>query len=102
MFRAFAINGKKGVVFSYFQLSRLVGHRGQDGHHVMTTVFVPVKDFATIQGTCNRVVETQMCTEWTRRRRSAPRRYVQVKITLTKFFKYNFQKSQLSDVDEKQ
>ena len=79
----------------------MAGHHGQDGHHVMTTVFVPVKDFATIQGTCNRAVETQMYTGWKRKRRSALRRYVQVKITFTKSFKYNFQKSQLSHVEKK-
>lgn len=79
----------------------MAGHHGQDGHHVMTTVFVPVKDFATIQGTCNRAVEIQMYTGWKRKRRSAPRRYVQVKITFIKFFKYNFQKGQLSDIEEK-
>lgn len=87
--------------FYFFQLSRMAGHHGQDGHHVMTTVFVPVKDFATIQGTCNRAVEIQMYTGWKRKRRSAPRRYVQVKITFIKFFKYNFQKGQLSDIEEK-
>ena len=79
----------------------MAGHHGQDGHHVMTTVFVPVKDFATIQGTCNRAVETQMYTGWKSKRRSALRRYVQVKITFTKSFKYNFQKSQLSRVEKK-
>ena len=79
----------------------MAGHHGQDGHHVMTTVFVPVKDFATIQGTCNRAVETQMYTGWKRKRRSALRRYVQVKITFTKSFKYNFQISQLSHVEKK-
>ena len=74
----------------YFQLSRMAGRHGQDGHHVMTTVFVPVKDFAIIQGTCNRVVETQMCTGWRLKSRSVPRPYVQVKIILTKLFKYTF------------
>ena len=36
----------------------MAGHHGQDGHHVMTIVIVPVSDIATIQGTYNRVVET--------------------------------------------
>lgn len=76
--------------FFFFQLSRMAGRHGQDGRHVMTTVFVPVKDFAIIQGTCNRVVETQMPTGWKRKSRSVPRLYVQVKITLTKLFKYTF------------
>ena len=80
----------------------MAGHHGQDGHHVMTTVFVPVKDFATIQGTCNPAVETQMYTGWKRKRRSALPRYVQVKKTFTKSFKYSFIKANFLTSKKKQ
>lgn len=52
------MNWLREPLFYYFQLSRMAGHHGRDGHPVMTIVFVPVRDIATIQGTCNRAVGT--------------------------------------------